>query len=774
MREVIELRVHGVGGGSPEGLLGVPVSETVRVVGEGPTGFYARRSRRNVEGYWWGRLTSDALLQPLWLFLLPFTMLNVAGWMHQPLENRRHATPLWWTGRVLLWVLSAGLTAIYAAWSGVIVVDLLLIQWRLGGRLSLMAALAVGAVGSVISIATVFWVARSAQVRFEDVPPPKPVLLKAEQEESERTAEAASTAQNPAMARAETFGGERDLARPSFWSHPNDAKAFLFAHCVVALAVLLIPLAPAIARRSELNVMGPQAALVYGPVVLWLLRLELIGLGLLLVVSFLERAVFRRAKTQSPDAFARTYPSRFRYCGQAVTATVGVALAVGSFTGIELIMRNRLPVRTGPELALNVAFGGGALTLGAAVLGWVAFHLYAARRLRPKLDDPEQFGPPTHNVLGWPPEGVSAGMRKRVARARAFSQGVRNLDVVLSIPAIAFLVLGLLSVFERPVVTMRTLVIAQIGAWITLTGVLSTLGFLWREGRRTAGRRQVGMLWDVLTFWPRRIHPWAIRPYAERAVPELQKRMYRHLRADRAVILSAHSQGTVIAVAALAQLAAIDDTPLHRVSLITYGSPIAQLYQRFFPAYFHEQLTTGLRSNLFGDEELPAAGWRNFYRETDYIGKRLFRGEESRVVDRVIDDPAQEPVIDNLPLTAGVGSYPDPGREAFSTLALHSNYNAEGEIKRWLAAVRARLARPQELALGFGHDDPQNQVHELTQTHEREDDEADPDERHADAEAIGQAGADAREQLSLPGSDEGRHRGTSMKSVRSSGRSPLP
>jgi hypothetical protein len=172
MPEVIELRVHGVGGGSPESLLGVEQAETVRVAGEGPTGFWARRSQRGVEGYWWGRLTSAPLLQPLWIVLLPFTLLNVAGWMHQPLDERTTPTRSWWAVRWVLMALGYLLTAVYAACSGVLVIDLLLIEWRLGGRWdSATAGSAVVAV--LVALGAVFLVARHVQGGFEGRRPPQ-------------------------------------------------------------------------------------------------------------------------------------------------------------------------------------------------------------------------------------------------------------------------------------------------------------------------------------------------------------------------------------------------------------------------------------------------------------------------------------------------------------------------------------------------------------------------------------------------------------------------
>ncbi|MFN2488801.1 MAG: hypothetical protein ABR529_03490, partial [Actinomycetota bacterium] len=78
--------------------------------------------------------------------------------------------------------------------------------------------------------------------------------------------------------------------------------------------------------------------------------------------------------------------------------------------------------------------------------------------------------------------------------------------------------------------------------------------FLRAATRSLASRRLVGNLWDVLTFWPRWHHPFAVRPYSERTVPKLQHRLAHPTKWGHPVVISAHSQGTVLAAAALLSL----------------------------------------------------------------------------------------------------------------------------------------------------------------------------------------------------------------------------
>ena len=670
MPEVIELRVHGVGGGSPESLLGVEQAETVRVAGEGPTGFWARRSQRGVEGYWWGRLTSAPLLQPLWIVLLPFTLLNVAGWMHQPLDERTTPTRSWWAVRWVLMALGYLLTAVYAAWSGVLVIDLLLIEWRLGGRWDYATAGA-AVVAVLVALGAVFLVARHVQGGFEGRRPPQGMVDASDELE-------ASPSDEPRA----RFAGERNLAAPSFWLHAPSTHRLLITHTLVAAVVLLAPCVRAVVRMATGAATG-LGVLGYDEVVAWLLRAVVIALVVLAVLTVIEGVVFERAKRRDPDRYVMTTRSGFRVCAQAVAVTFAVALAVGGFSGVERLLRTRIGAPESANRDLDIAFGVAAIVFALVVVWRVVVHARTKARIRAEL-----LAAAAHDDG---PRRVSEAMLNRVAWARSLSEVLRNIDVVLSVPALFFLAAAVVAVTGVAGRVPRDAQIAALGGTIILVSMSTILVFLWREGRRTGVRRQVGMIWDVLTFWPRRTHPWAIRPYSERAVPELQERLCHHLGRDRYVIVSAHSQGTVLAVAALAQLLPIESTAAGRVAFVTYGSPVAQLYQRFFPAYFHQPLMLDLYGRLCDGEISADMAWRNFFRATDYVGKALFTGDDLPTVDRMLDDPAVQPVIDELPLADVVPAAPDPIREAFSALALHSDYNGEVELRAWVDQLRHLL-----------------------------------------------------------------------------------
>ena len=154
-------------------------------------------------------------------------------------------------------------------------------------------------------------------------------------------------------------------------------------------------------------------------------------------------------------------------------------------------------------------------------------------------------------------------------------------------------------------------------------------------------RRVVAIAWDVATFWPRSFQPLAPPSYAERAVPELTARLDRLWDEDRqcpgSVLLLGHSQGSVL-VAAVA--ATLPPGRRGRLEVVTYGSPLRRLYGRHFPAYFGTGFLRGAVERV-GRTADGTPGWRNAYKDTDYIGGRLF-GEDSAGdgdVDVYLADP---------------------------------------------------------------------------------------------------------------------------------------
>lgn len=131
---------------------------------------------------------------------------------------------------------------------------------------------------------------------------------------------------------------------------------------------------------------------------------------------------------------------------------------------------------------------------------------------------------------------------------------------------------------------------------------------------RSASARHIGVLWDLATFWPRTAHPLAPPCYAERAVPEISRRIGYLTSRDGRVVLSGHSHGAVLPAAVVLQL---PRAWLDRVALLTHANPLCRLYSRVFPAHFGPATLQDI-----GDR----VGWRwlNLWRDTDWIGGPVF------------------------------------------------------------------------------------------------------------------------------------------------------
>jgi hypothetical protein len=94
--------------------------------------------------------------------------------------------------------------------------------------------------------------------------------------------------------------------------------------------------------------------------------------------------------------------------------------------------------------------------------------------------------------------------------------------------------------------------IASVGVGIATLALPARLGFLYAKWRDPA-QRIMTIFWDVGTFWPRSYHPLSPPCYTERAVPDLQRRIWLLHDIGRQVVLVADGQGAMLATAALIQ-----------------------------------------------------------------------------------------------------------------------------------------------------------------------------------------------------------------------------
>ncbi|MFF4369719.1 hypothetical protein [Streptomyces sp. NPDC001594] len=212
------------------------------------------------------------------------------------------------------------------------------------------------------------------------------------------------------------------------------------------------------------------------------------------------------------------------------------------------------------------------------------------------------------------------------------------------------------------------------GSWLIGFGMAAFVALGRRAYRDPASRRTIGILWDVGTFWPRAAHPFAPPCYAERAVPDLTWRMTGWTaRTGGRLVISGHSQGSVLAAAAVWQL---PPGTRRRVALLTYGSPLARLYGRWFPAYFGPRPLAALHRDL--------DCWRNLWRATDPIGGPVGVGGSADA-----DGP-----VDRGPLADPVAYGRDPLHPLPAPILRHTDYQADPAFTAERDALLARLADP--------------------------------------------------------------------------------
>lgn len=232
------------------------------------------------------------------------------------------------------------------------------------------------------------------------------------------------------------------------------------------------------------------------------------------------------------------------------------------------------------------------------------------------------------------------------------------------------------------------------------------LGLAYRAFRSRETRRRVASLWDVVTFWPHAAHPLGPPSYGERAVPDLRDRA--SLLAKRSgVVIAAHSQGTVLAAAALMMDAGTAPTvesghvvssdvarhpgrtwPPGSLALLTFGSPLRRLYARNFPAYFGFPCLDELRTRL----SVPAIlgkRWHNLWALTDPIGGWIFPDDQAGVVT---DMPEQDIVDERLLDAQGLVPVESEGR--YPPICGHSGFWTRCEYRRSVDKLESRVAVP--------------------------------------------------------------------------------
>ena len=358
-----------------------------------------------------------------------------------------------------------------------------------------------------------------------------------------------------------------------------------------------------------------------------------------LIVLFAASAGLAHATRHVDQEVPRPFRRYARGMAAPVVAALGGFLAVG-YSAALLLASAELLV---DDAALPTLVEGVTFTWGVSVLLLVAVGIVLGFRTWTDRDwRTERVRRSYGLVYGRAPaDGTGAGevsdrpawltdeRVRRIATASAVARVKLGLPVVL----VCFSFLGMVLAVLLAVDLMTGVgaprdalpddwvaVISRLGALtlIALAGLLMTTA---RQSLRARDRqRVVNVVWDVVSFWPRSVHPFVPPPYSQFAVQSLRDRIRHHLgtcasedppttEVADAVVVEAHSQGSFISVAALLWL---NPQELSRVGFLTFGSQLQVIFPRAFPAFTSYRVLTELDRALDGR-------WINLFRDTDPI-----------------------------------------------------------------------------------------------------------------------------------------------------------
>ncbi|MFD7696170.1 hypothetical protein [Streptomyces sp. NPDC059805] len=668
------------------------------------------RGRPVPEAYVWCNLTSGNSARALWLLLLPFMVVNLAHWMRPAARDRARTVRLY---GLLVRLAGLTLTVLLVAAACEVALDLTAWQcagtdacagrhswlgflsdggwWsRPGRRLALAAVVPTTLTGLLWYLSRRTWSAYESQ---------QPMARQPEPDE---------TAGGTALGRPGFWYGRRLVAR---LRAAHTAAGLLTVAAAVGSAAARFdrrpggpPLLDALGRLLD-------AALVVGAAaVVWVVcrrgrsenrldreldahlvrRLPLAALALLVLT--LVYAGWERPGWQSAG----------RLPGDA---TFGALALLQGLTAVTLAVVAHLLHRTAPDpRAAMRGLGGPAVVMLACALGGVMSG-GVSQRVADWLDGTGTSIPGPPVLLTWqasviPPllvllllllgllarrawrlrraelaaveadyadEPHDLVRTRRIASTRAMATLTDRAPLVVAVTAAATLLLGAgalvgaLTTGDTPsetaagtyaVVHGAAQTAQALGSWLIGFGFILFVTWGRRAYKDASARRTIGILWDVGTFWPRAAHPFAPPCYAERAVPDLTWRIATWTRAEegRRLVLSGHSQGSVLAAAAAWQLTPADRG---RVALLTYGSPLERLYGRWFPAHFGPDALASLHAEV--------DCWRNLYRRTDPIGGPVrLPGDAGPAVDReALRDPLAYGRTAEHPLPAPIHGHSD-------------------------------------------------------------------------------------------------------------------
>ncbi|MEV0678233.1 hypothetical protein AB0I60_17130 [Actinosynnema sp. NPDC050436] len=671
---VVELRVHGVQGTTPQSLVDAVAAVDVAGDGLGRIVRPADRLRRPapgpvlqaagrpvtrvVEGYVWGGMTSGGWAKATWALLFPFSLANVAHWMLPPVPTGSTAAHLLGVGlRSLLRLAALLLTVLLVAQLAVISLDLVAAQCLAPGSPCL---------GGPSWVSDVPWA--RAVVGFAPVALLLVVLHRVSAvdwriERKDVPASAVGTSGLP---------GAHVATDP-------DVPALRVLHLVAGLGAAVV-----------IGLGGPPGPLVapgwHGVALTtaWVAGVALVGFSALAAMLLDDptggqphrggrwlRAVLSRrprrvllavawAVLLGSAALLTRLPVRLPGADLAVQLVAAAVALVCALLGLLLVPAALLARRTWKELPRDLRpWAGGwmaAPVLAIAALIGGGFGAGVALTLRRALGHGVLPRGYDYIALLWGLAGVLAlvtgivvvattgavrwsSLRrgKEWAREASLLHTGRTRDVKRAARAwwwarweqrhshhVVLIGACVLVAGSVPAAVLRLREVdlpgwsrpfTAVGVVVLAVLALALLRAVWLAARRPDTARQLGILADLAAFWPREAHPVVPPCYALKVVPELVSRVREHLADPGArVVVAGHSQGSLLAAVAVARL--LEELPAHdaaRVGLVTAGSQLQWAYPRAFPAVVPHESLARLAGGLAGR-------WRALCRGTDPLG----------------------------------------------------------------------------------------------------------------------------------------------------------
>ncbi len=772
---VVELRVHGVGGTSPEVLLDHPRPD--QIAGDDISGFYRRPDRDDLEAYSWGGITSRSGARAGWLLLLPFALANVAGWLlpHTPKKNPGSNARV---QKAIVRLIALLITSAYVLWIGLVAVDV--VAYQCGGQRAclethwwmqpfdleplfgnpqdvldadtgelILAAdpfvsrrIAAGMLVPVAVVGLLMYLGKTSRNRYEEQFPEP------------------TGAGDPEADPALQFG----IADEPLWHSSPFVKRLTRMHIAVAFVAIAGAAADSLWRLEKaLPGVGEWERVYFGLLVLSVALAAAVTVLVAVlawvadwVETWLPRAAYALVALVFVVAAVRQGPSvtlpgelqplpgwgRFSQGATLVLVALVVVLFLLSWRDAG---RRRLAVEAKKAENPRLGFRGyGAFT--AATFAWVVLAVVFAGTVvriadwlgdRPPTEDQladPNYAPPDVVVeyassLDWLSVivflflvGVALAVATRlfflafgrgngwrlerrrreidreyrdvtsdprpatcrdaddepcggpqrekllheISRTRRIRSALGSADGIGADVAI-FVVVSAIVVFVVRTMSADGDVVADLprlwsplrpllgpATWLAAILPVLFVGFLRQAYRNPTTRRRVGILWDVITFWPRWFHPLSPPSYATRAIPQLTLRLRRLLATTKGtrqgVVLSTHSQGTIVGAATVLRVAKLQHGARERLAFLTHGSPLRRLYGRFFPGYFGTAGLAQVREVVTGADGLER--WRNLYRLTDPIGGAVFgeapfkKTEHGPPLDPTVDLLVADPITD--------------------------------------------------------------------------------------------------------------------------------